>query len=219
MLVPSFATRVCTSNWNAAVTEVSLWRVRLQVVAVPLQAPPHPMNRAEVDAAATSVALAPFASVALQAVAPSPQESVPVTFPGPVTVADRVTCGGGPASKWAKTWVSARMTTEHAPGPLQPAPHPMNFAVPVLVAVSATVLPSGKSALHGDCVQSMPAGLDTTRPWPSTTTTRRREPGGRVKAAVTGMSPLTVTWHAPGPLQAPGPPAEVAPGAGTAPSS
>src|SRR3989442_7084560 len=45
-LVPSFAARVCSSNSNAAVTDVSACAVRWQVWSFPLHAPPQPMNRA-----------------------------------------------------------------------------------------------------------------------------------------------------------------------------
>ncbi|TMB05266.1 MAG: hypothetical protein E6J64_11365, partial [Deltaproteobacteria bacterium] len=65
-------------------------------------------------------------------------------------------------------------------------------------------------------VQSMPAGEEATRPWPSTTTVRRLMPDGRVKVAVTDTSPVTVTWQAPVPLHAPDHPANVAPGSAIA---
>ncbi len=176
--MPSFATKVCSSNSKAAVTAVSLCTVSWQVAAVPLHAPPQPMKRACGAAVATSVAGLPVAKVALQAEAPFPQVRVPVTCPGPETAADKVTWAGGAPSKCANTCTSLRSVTLHAPGPLQPTPHPANFEPAALVAVSETVVPSGNSVLQGDWVQSMPAGSDTTRPCPSTTTSRRRVPAG-----------------------------------------
>src|SRR5712671_6356025 len=100
--VPSFAARVCSSNSNAAVTELSACAVNWHVCPFPLHAPPHAMKRAWGDATAVSVTGVPATTVVLQVGAPSPQLSpAPTTFPGPETVADTVTCAGGPPSKCA----------------------------------------------------------------------------------------------------------------------
>src|SRR5438128_4283233 len=193
--VPSFAARVWSSNSKVAVTDVSVCAVSWHVCPFPLHAPPQAMNRACGEATAVRVTGVPATTLALQGIAPSPQLiPAPVTFPGPETTAETVTCAGGPPSKCANTCTSPRSVTLHAPGPLQPTPHPANLEPTGVVAARETVVPLANSALHVP-VQSMPAGEEATRPWPSTTTVRRLMPAGRVKVAVTDTSPVTVTWH------------------------
>ena len=90
--VPTLTASVCSSNSNAAVREVSLCTTSWQDDAVPLQAPPQPMKRADCTAEAVKVTEVPCASVAVQAVAPFPQDSpAPVTWPGPEVATERFT--------------------------------------------------------------------------------------------------------------------------------
>src|SRR5262249_22707951 len=106
-LVPSFTASVVSSNSNPAATAVSLCRTSWQELAVPVDAPPHPMKRADVAAEAVRVTEVPAAIVTLQVVAPFPQDNpAPETWPGPVAVTERVACAGGATSKCAKTWAS-----------------------------------------------------------------------------------------------------------------
>ena len=96
-----------------------------------------------------------------------------MTWPGPETARESVICGGGVTvigSKCAKTCMSAETVTVHEPGPLQSAPQPVNFEPAALVASSDTLAPSANCALQEPAVQSIPAGVETTRPCPSTTT-------------------------------------------------
>src|SRR5712671_1192298 len=181
MLLPSFGTRVVTSNSKVAVTEASACRASWQVGALPEQAPPQPVKRACGAADAVRRTEVPGALVTLQTFAPLPQAiPPPITTPGPVTVPVRVTCGGGGGatmSKCAKTWTSPCSVTLHAPGPLQPPPQPANVEPAGLVAASETVVPSMNEAKQVAEVQSIPAGVDVTRPLPSTVTVRRRATG------------------------------------------
>src|SRR5437870_5273256 len=214
--VPSFATSVCSTNSKVAVTDVSVCAVSWHVCPFPLHAPPQLMNCACGDATAVSVTGVPATTLALQVVAPSPQFiPAPVTVPGPETAAETVTCAGGPPSKCANTCTSPRIVMLHAPGPLQPTPHPANLEPTGLVAARETVVPSANSALHV-AVQSMPAGAEATRPSPSTTPARRRMPDGRVKAGGTHTSPVPGAGQAPVPLHARDLPANVAPGSAIA---
>src|SRR3954471_9775160 len=88
--------------------------------------------------------------------------------------------GGGcsTGSKCATTCASARIVIEQSPAPLQPPAQRANEESGPLVAFSATVAPSEKSALQVGDVQSIPAGLERTRPDPSIETVSRCVPVG-----------------------------------------
>src|SRR4051812_10822186 len=88
--------------------------------------------------------------------------------------------GGGcsTGSKWATTCASARIAIEQSPAPLQPPAQRANEESGPLVAFSTTVAPSEKSTLQVGDVQSIPAGLETTRPDPSIETVSRCVPAG-----------------------------------------
>ena len=68
--------------------------------------------------------------------------------------------------------------TKHGPDPLQPPPHPAKVDPGSGVATSATVYDGGKDAVQVS-PQSMPAGVEVTRPRPPpifATTTGRGSP-------------------------------------------
>src|SRR3954468_22748069 len=77
MLVPSFGTTVCISNSKAAVTWVSAFATTAQVGAVPLQAPPHPMNRDRLPGNAVRVVVLPGATVVSQTADGGRPQSMP----------------------------------------------------------------------------------------------------------------------------------------------
>src|SRR3954468_16167638 len=78
MFVPSFGTTVCISNSKVAPTWVSAFATTEQVGAVPVQAPPHPVNRARFPENAVKVVVLPGATVASQTAAGgSPQSMAP----------------------------------------------------------------------------------------------------------------------------------------------
>src|SRR5438552_2666874 len=209
-LVPSFGASTITSDWNSAVTRASDCTVSWQVVEVPLQAPPQPKNRAPPAGEAVSVTWLPVATMTSQVDDDSPQFSPPpVTVPGPVVEAARCACagGGGCATKFAYTVASLERVIVQPPDPLQSVPQ-LSKPYPLLAAaVSVTVVPSVKSALHWEESQSRPEGDDVTRPFPCTTTVRRCLPtgggGATAKVALTSRSASNFRSHPAAPLHAP----------------
>src|SRR5438046_6678916 len=121
---------------NVAVTERLSFIVSVHVVAVPLHAPPQPLNRACVPGVAVSVTVAPTLKLAEQ---PDPQSmpkgllvTVPPAEPREVTV--NVTEIG---VNVAVTVVAALTVTVQLPVPLHPPPlHPANADPATAVARS-----------------------------------------------------------------------------------
>ena len=222
-LVPSFGASTITSDWNSAVTRASDCTVSWQVVEVPLQAPPQPKNRAPPAGEAVSVTWLPVATMTSQVDDDSPQFSPPpVTVPGPVVEAARCACagGGGCATKFAYTVASLERVIVQPPDPLQSVPQ-LSKPYPLLAAaVSVTVVPSVKSALHWEESQSRPEGDDVTRPFPCTTTVRRCLPtgggGATAKVALTSRSASNFRSHPAVPLHAPAQPTNEEPESATA---
>lgn len=126
---------------NVAVTLVEPFTVTVQVVAVPLQAPPQPVNFAPFAGVALSVTDAPAVSVALHVTAPLPQlMPPPLTLPEPETTAD--SRGDEPpplpVEKVADTDLAAVIETVHVVADPEHAP-PQPVKVLPLSAVSLNV--------------------------------------------------------------------------------
>jgi hypothetical protein len=191
--------------------------VTVQVVELPLQAPPQLVKLAPVPGVAVSVTVAPAVWFTVQSVSPEPHViPPPVTFPLPVTETPSGNSdAGGPVPaplNEAVTLFAELIVTEQVrevpaqapPQPLKPAPEPG-------WAVSVTVVPADTSALQLDPpaeVQEMfgPA----TVPFPVTDTVSANVLAEVVNVALTDWSALIVRVQLlPVPLQAPPQPLKV----------
>jgi hypothetical protein len=113
--------------------------------------------------------------------------------------------------------------TAHCPAPVQSPLQPENLQPAAAVATRDTAVPAS-NWLEQVAPQSIPAGLDTTRPDPFNTTLSRWVAGGGggggggfcENAADTETSLLTASWQGPVPPHAPDQPVNVAPASGTA---
>src|SRR5207249_367223 len=126
---------------NVPVTERLSLIVSVHVVAVPLQAPPQPLNRAWVPGVAVSVTVAPTLKLAEQLDPQVIPAGLLVTSPPaePREITVNVTEIG---ANVAVTVVAALTVTVQAPVPLHPPPlHPANTDPATAVAVSETVVP------------------------------------------------------------------------------
>ena len=183
-------------------------------VAVPLQAPDHPVNCEPSAAVAVSVTVVPSTYDAVQVppqLTPAGEETTE-----PVPEPDRMTVSVRRTANVAVTVVSLAMVTRQVPVPVQPPPdQPVNSEAGSALAVSVTAVP-----LSNTLVQTAPhaiaMGLLATLPLPApdrTTVSRGRM---AVNTAVTAVSAFTVARHVPVPLQAPVQPSKVEPAAGVA---
>ena len=78
--------------------------------------------------------------------------------------------GGGTSVNRALALADAFIVTVHEPVPVHAPDHPESCHPGLAAAVSSTGLPAAKLAEHGPAGQSMPAGLEVTRPCPATVT-------------------------------------------------
>jgi len=151
---------------NVAVAEASLVNVTLQVL-VPVHAPDQPANVEPALGTAVSVTMAPLAKLALHVAPQSIPAGLLVTVPVPVPALCTVSWkeGGGLAVKVAVTAALPVNVTLQAPVPVHAPDHPANVDPPFGTAVSVTMAPLVKLALHV-APQSIPAGLLVTVPVP-----------------------------------------------------
>ncbi|TMB14101.1 MAG: hypothetical protein E6J65_24010 [Deltaproteobacteria bacterium] len=130
-------------------------------------------------------------------------------------------CGGGAfRSKFTQVVWSPFAVKLQPPPPLQAPPQPTNVELASGTTVSEMPVPAATDMVH-TAGQSIPAGIEVTRPdpLPIGTTSMRAVPGGggRVeKFAVTSRSKSMVSAHPAVPEQAPCHPTKVEPRAGTA---
>src|SRR5512138_600711 len=142
--VPSFATRVLSSNSKFAVTRTSPFASNVHEGSRPPHAPAQPVNRAWARGDAFNVCELPAGTLASHAPAPLPQLSpAPLTWPGPFTATTMraFAGGGGGAVKRAPTRTSPSSLTEQLPLPEQAPDHPPNVQPDAGAAVSATDVP------------------------------------------------------------------------------
>ena len=154
---------------NVAVTAALPVKVTLQL-PVPVQAPDQPANVELAFGAAVSVTIVPLVKLALHIAPQLIPEGLLVIVPAPVpelwTVSWKEVGGGGAlAVKVAVTAALPVKVTLHAPVPVQAPDQPANVEVAFGAAVSVTIVPLVKLALHV-VPQLIPAGLLVTFPAP-----------------------------------------------------
>jgi hypothetical protein len=152
---------------KVAVTCLAASTLTTQVDAVPVHAPDQPANAEPLFGVAVKVTLVPDAKLALQA---EPQEmpaGLLVTGPLPAPALETVKAYEGTIRlNVAVTFLAALIVTTQVAAVLVQAPvHPANTDPLLGVAVSVTLAPEAKLALHAE-PQAMPAGLLVTGPLP-----------------------------------------------------
>jgi hypothetical protein len=205
-----------------AVTLVDAVNVRVQVVLVPEQAPPQPVNFAPVAGVAVRVSVVFGARLALHAVKPLPQEiAPPLTLPLPITVTLIWNEGALPPENVAVTDFAVVIVTVHVDVPRHAPPQPVNVAPVSGVATSVTTAFRAWFAVH--TVEVLPQRIPppVTVPFPNTLTESATvaPPAAAppVKVAFTLLETVIDTVHVVAvPPQAPVQPAKVAPVAGVA---
>jgi hypothetical protein len=202
---------------NAAVTDVAAVIVTVHVAAVPLHAPPQPVNLAPAAGAAVSTTLDPVATSAVQVAPPVPQLiPPPVTLPLPATDTERTTVVGVPPEKDALTLFALLIETVQVVAvPLQAPPQPEKVAPEAGVAVNVTLAPSDWLAVHAVAPLPQLIPPPVTVPGPLTETVSGTFPLENVAltlfdAFIRTVQVVAVPPHAP--LQ----PVKVAPVAGVA---
>jgi hypothetical protein len=154
---------------NVAVTVALLFNVMLQA-PVPVQAPDQPANVEVVFGAAVSVTMVPLVKLALHVAPQLIPAGLLVTVPAPVpalwTVSWTELGGGGVlAVNVAVAETSLVSVTLQVPVPVQAPDQPANVELAFGAAVSVTMVPLVKLALHV-APQLIPAGLLVTFPAP-----------------------------------------------------
>jgi len=200
--VPSFATVRVGAGVNVAVTDLAASRVTWQVLAVPEQAPLHPVKADPTAAMAVRVTTVPGAKLAVHDVPQSIPSGLLVTLPlpDPAFVTVRV----GAVLKVAVTLRAWLMVTwQVLPVPVQEPLHPAKTDPAEAEAVNVTTVPLAYSAPQA-VPQSMPAGLDVTLPLPVPPFVTVKAYVRTLKVAVTFRASLMVTWQVlPVPVHAP----------------
>lgn len=195
---------------NVAVTFWLAFSAIVQIVLLPLeaQAPPHAAKDEPLAATAVSVTCVPALKGALQV---GPQlipagtlETVPVPDPSETTVSTGMLWT---MLKTAVTFSLALSVTTQVGLLLQPPPvQPAKDEFAAAVAVSVTGVPGLKLALQV-CPQLIPDGLLVTLPEP-VPPNAMASTGKSLKLPITEVFCVSVTLHAPVPLQAPDHPAK-----------
>lgn len=169
--------------------------------SVPVQSPVQPANCCPAPATAVKVTGVPAANDEEQTVPQLMPLGVDVTLPLPVTAtfnAKEEPPGlGDTGTKVAVTTLAALTATAHVAEPVH-APDQAEKEYPARgAAVSATVLPSLKSALHA-LSQEIPDGDDVTTPKPTTFTASASddEPSPCCSAGGPSLAPPQATNHA-----------------------
>jgi hypothetical protein len=200
---------------NVAETSCGPLIVTVQVVAVPLQAPPQPENVAPDAGSSASVTVVLMARLTLHVVAPSPQSiPPPVTRPRPLTATVSealVACANE-----AETVRAAVIVTVHVDAvPLQAPPQPLNTAPLAGVAVNVTLELRASLDVHVDPPLPQEIPPPVTVPGPLTDTVS--VVAFVVNVAVTLLASLIrIVQVVDEPPQAPLQPANAAPVTGTA---
>jgi hypothetical protein len=164
-----------------APTDMGPWIVSVQSL-VPEQAPLQPAKRAAAPGWACSWTLVPRANAAAQvppqAIPPGRLVTVPAPFPDFVTW-----IWSWIGSKRAVTDVACCSVTLQAPCPLQASDQPANWEFPSGWALSWTVVPRVKEAVHVE-PQEIPAGWLVTVPPPAPVLVTRNSSGESSKTAL-----------------------------------
>jgi len=185
---------------NIAVTVVALLSVTTHG-PVPLHPPPQLAKVDPMLGASLNVTCVPSPKFALHVVPQLIPAGELVTTPDPVPA--RLTVKAtGTALNVAVTDVSVVKSTVHVPDPLQPPVHPANVDPVDGAAVSVTLVPLVKFALHV-APQLIPAGLLVTVPVPVPASATLNAGVTALKVAVTEAFWLNVTLHGPVPVHEP----------------
>ena len=208
---------------NAAETFFAAFIVTVQVVALPLQAPPQLVNVAPEAGVAVSVADVFAATLTLQIEAPLPQLTPePVTVPLPVTLTESGNVEPAPPPVPVKTAVTlfaaSIVTVQVSVAPAHAPPQPVNPAPEPGVAVSVTAELDGSLAVQPAPpaeVQAIPPPV--TVPSPVTETVSAKVVADGVNDAFTLLSASMDTVQLVAvPAQAPPQPVNAYPDSGVA---
>jgi hypothetical protein len=182
--------------WNAALTEVALDSVTLQVASVPVQPEVQPVKRCFAAAWAVSLTWVPIGSDSLQSPGQLMPDGADSTLPLPSTLTLMAAMPDGVGVKLAVTLCALLIVTLQLPLPVQPAPlQPLKVKPLFGVAVSVTLLPCAKLLLQV-VPQLMPAGDELTLPEPLRITfSAKFAVGTAVKVAVTERALPICTWQ------------------------
>lgn len=152
---------------NVAAAVTGPFMITTQVGDVPEQPCFHPLKTAPVAGTAVSVTFVPVAKLALHDDPHDTPAGDDVTVPLPLPLSTTVRVCEAAGWNVALTDMFADMVTVHVDAvPAQPPAHPANTEPVAGDAVSVTVVPEGKPAVHA-LPQLMPLGLDDTDPPPA----------------------------------------------------
>jgi len=171
--------------------------------AVPVHAPPQPVNDEPLEAAAVRVTEVPLEKFALHVLPQLTPAGDEVTVPAPVP--DLVTLSANVVAELLNVAVTERacvIDTVHAPVPVHAPAQPANVDPLLAAGVSVTDEPLEKLALHVE-PQLMPAGDDVTvpAPVPFFVTPRLKDVTGPATNGEIRLPPITVNGM-PGPSHA-----------------
>jgi hypothetical protein len=197
---------------KVAVTDAAAFIVSVQVLAVPVQAPPQLRKLKPAPGVAVRVTCVPPVKEAEQVVPHETPAGELVIVPVPTLVTLSANDG---RVKVAVTARAALMVTVQVPVPLQLPPQPLKMDPAAGVAVRVTTVPL-LNAAEQVVPHAMPAGelLTVPPPLPDLVTVSVR--GASPNVAVTEVAAFIVTVQVPVPVQPPLQPVNVDPAAGVA---
>jgi hypothetical protein len=205
------------ANVKVATTLRAPLIVTLQVDAVPVQSPPHPVNTESAPGVAVSCTGLPATkALDVQVVPQSMPGGELRTVPPPVPRVLTASVADEPL-KFADTVRDVLIETVQVSAvPLQSPPHPAKTEPAAGVAVSVTDVPTGKALDEQVTPQSMPVVSLRTRPLPVPERVTSSV-GADTKVALTLRAALMLRVHVGSrPAQSPDQPLKKAPGPGVA---
>lgn len=186
---------------NVAVTEDAAVRLTVQVVAVPVQPPLHPVRLEPGAGDAVSVTELPTSKAPTQAAPHEMPAGVDVTVPEPVPAFATVS-SAALRVKVAVTVVAVVTSTTQAPVPVQPPLQPAKVELWSAAALNVMRSP-WKSCVEQVGPHEMPAGTDVTVPPPVPLRMTLNAYCARSKFAATLVAAETLTVQGAVPVQPP----------------